>query len=66
MLTEASWLPEAGVQNDPKNAYLWKEQEFEKVEEVRPPLKLKINGGLTSSTFLKSASPEDSKTPPES
>ena len=56
MLTEASWLPEAGVQNDPKNAYLWKEWDFKKVEEVRPPLIFNFSGGLTSSTFSNSCS----------
>ena len=44
------------VNFDPKNAYLRNEQEYEKVEEVWPPLKLKNNWGLNSITFSNSFS----------
>ena len=36
--------------------YLWKEQEFKKVEEVWPTLFFIFRGGHTSSTFLNSCS----------
>ena len=36
--------------------YLWKEQEFKIVEELRPLLKMKNKGGHTSTTFLNSCS----------
>ena len=32
--------------------YLWKEEEFKKVEELWPPLKMKNKVGHTPSTFL--------------